>query len=131
VYIAHHRLPLAAIRDGMSNTYLLGEKYLDPNQYLENSTDLGDNHSAWTGLNWDTTRTTQRKIATGALKSEVPMRDKPGIVNYWTFGSAHPSSFGMAFCDGSVRGISYNIDAEVHRRLGNRHDGLAVDGDRY
>ena len=31
-------------------------------------------------------------------------------------------------CDGSVHLISYMIDAEVLRRLGNRMDGLAIDG---
>ncbi len=33
----------------------------------------------------------------------------------------------MGMCDGSVRQISYNISLEVHRRLANRHDELAVD----
>ena len=34
----------------------------------------------------------------------------------------------MAFCDGSVRMVSYTIDPEVHRRLGNRQDGLLIGG---
>jgi hypothetical protein len=37
----------------------------------------------------------------------------------------------MAFCDGSVRVIGYSIDAETHRRLGNRMDGLSVNGSKY
>jgi len=37
------------------------------------------------------------------------------------FGSPHPATFNMAFCDGSVHPISYAIDASLHQALGNRH----------
>jgi hypothetical protein len=30
-----------------------------------------------------------------------------------------------------VRTINYEIDPEVHRRLGNRRDGLPIDGSQY
>jgi prepilin-type processing-associated H-X9-DG protein len=45
------------------------------------------------------------------------------------FGSAHPGGFHMAMCDGSVQSYSYDIDLEVHRRMGNRLDGEAVSVD--
>jgi prepilin-type processing-associated H-X9-DG protein len=43
------------------------------------------------------------------------------------FGSAHPGGCQFVMCDGSVRTISYAIDAIVHRRLGNRKDGNVVE----
>jgi prepilin-type processing-associated H-X9-DG protein len=42
------------------------------------------------------------------------------------FGSAHPEAFNMALCDGSVRSVSYDVDQEVHRQKGNRHDDAAA-----
>ena len=47
------------------------------------------------------------------------------------FGSAHPTGFIMAFCDGSVRRTSFFLDAKVHQYLGNRKDGVAVDLTKY
>lgn len=42
-------------------------------------------------------------------------------------GGPHPGVCVFVFCDGSVRDISYSIEPEVHRRLGNRQDGEIVD----
>jgi len=36
----------------------------------------------------------------------------------------------MAFCDGSVRPISFSIDLTVHQRLANRRDGQPVDASK-
>ncbi len=58
----------------------------------------------------------------------------PGYVTaayYRSFGSAHTNGLHMAFCDGSVQMINYTVDRTVHGRLGNRHDGLAVDAKSY
>ena len=39
------------------------------------------------------------------------------------FGSAHSGGFNMAFCDGSVHSIIYEIDPQVHAMLSDRGDG--------
>ncbi len=60
-----------------------------------------------------------------------PRRDREGYDSHRAFGSAHPSGFHMALCDGSVHRISYSIDLEIHRRLGHRSSGQPVPGDAW
>jgi prepilin-type N-terminal cleavage/methylation domain-containing protein/prepilin-type processing-associated H-X9-DG protein len=127
-------LKLSRITDGTSNTYLLGEKFIDPDGY-EGSTVLfgvgftyGDNQSMYTGYEWDNHRVAyQPGISFENEEYFQPRQDTPGDDNNGRFGSAHPGGFNMAFCDGSVQTISYDINATVHRYLANRFDGQVVD----
>ncbi len=119
------RIAIADIADGTSNTYMLGEKYLSPDYYF-NGMDGADNESMYCGYDNDNHRTTYYD---GTHPDHRPMQDMPGYAgNNASFGSAHAVSCNMALCDGSVRAINYSIDAETHRRLGNRKDGLTIDG---
>jgi hypothetical protein len=59
------------------------------------------------------------------------MTDWPGNEQVYNFGSAHLVGCNFVLCDGSVRKISYSIDPEIHRRLGNRKDGLPIDGKQF
>ena len=102
------------VTDGLSHTYLVGEKALNTDNYSVNSYDADQGHLPYAG---------------GWLASAVwpPLRDPVGIEpNKNTFGSSHPGGWLVAFCDGSVRTISYDLDPETHRRLANRADGFAV-----
>ena len=47
------------------------------------------------------------------------------------FGSAHAGGFNMAFCDGSVHSITYEIDPTVHAMLSDRQDGNTPDASPY
>ena len=53
----HSEVAVAWVTDGLSNTYMVGEKYLDPDYYY-NGTDWADNESMYAGEDNDTNRTT-------------------------------------------------------------------------
>ena len=108
------------VTDGNTNTYLLGEKYLYPDEYEGCSS--ADDNGIFTGLDVDNLRS----VYTG---NTHPMQDRPGYDDRpYFFGSAHAGSFGMALCDGSVHRISYSIDKTVHYNLGARNDNQVVAG---
>jgi hypothetical protein len=112
-------IKLADVTDGASNTYLLGEKYLDPD-YYGTGQDGGDNESGLSGDNPDNSRFVDPNYGPS-------MPDTPGNATCAIFGSAHSNSFQMALCDGSVHVMSYSIDFQVHRCLANRKDGMTID----
>jgi prepilin-type N-terminal cleavage/methylation domain-containing protein/prepilin-type processing-associated H-X9-DG protein len=100
---------IAEILNGTSNTYLVGEKYLNPNDY-ETGLDGGDNENLCVGMDNDLSRTSLYP----------PMQDKRGVLNTYAFGSAHPSGFNMLYCDGSVRYLTYSLDLAIHKQAGRR-----------
>ncbi len=133
----------AMITDGLSCTYLVGEKYLTPDFY-SNGGDPGDAESMYSGDDDDNQRTSWY----------TPMQDTPGYkpMTYnqtCLWGSAHDTGVNMAFCDGSVHEISYSINSNVpngghpdppvaandqpgvHQRLGNRQDSMQVDPGQF
>lgn len=103
------------IRDGSSNTYLIGEKYLNPSAY-ETGKDSGDDIVVYCGNDEDVIRS----------GNSLPAQDRIGASNVSSFGSCHAGTFGMTMCDGSTQRISYSIDLEVNRHLANKADGKAV-----
>jgi prepilin-type N-terminal cleavage/methylation domain-containing protein len=115
---------IADIRDGASNTYLLGEKCMDPIHY-EDGLASNDDQSAYSGDQEDTCGWT----ATPQGVDLPPSQDRSPMAWPTRFGSAHPAVFIMAFADGSVRAISYGIRSDVHHLLGGRADGKVVSYD--
>ncbi len=108
------QISLANITAGTSHTYLIGEKYLNPDDYLTGN-DPGDNESMYVGMDNDIVRT-------GA--DWPPMKDKPGFQNTFKWGSAHSSGLNMANCDGSVHFMSYNINQNVLLNCSNRYSAV-------
>jgi len=114
------------ITDGVSNTYLLGEKYLVPDYYTSPSpagTDTGDTRSMYSGCTSDNERST---CGPGGVAGP-PMQDRMGILRNDIFGSAHAGSCCFVFCDGLIRWINYSIDTGLHEELGSRNDAQPID----
>jgi prepilin-type N-terminal cleavage/methylation domain-containing protein/prepilin-type processing-associated H-X9-DG protein len=125
--ITHQRstITFGQIPDGTSTTYCVGEKYLDPDRYADGRDPADDQHILM-GHDRDL-----NGFAADRTRDLPPYQDTPGFGRNFNFGSAHPGAFHMAYCDGSVSGISYSIDPDVHRRMGGRDDGLIVDSGEY
>ena len=103
---------MAQITDGASQTYLIGEKYLDTRHY-ETGLIEADRGHIFIGFAPDTVRLTR--------PGSPPQQDTDAN-DKLRFGSAHIDKCHFAFCDGSVRAIRYDIDSEAHRQNGCRED---------
>ncbi len=81
------------VSDGLSKTFLFGEKYIMPDLYF-NGNAPGDSGPMLQGYDWDIVRL--------GNEAHSPARDRSGLEDSWRFGSAHSQGFNMLFCDGSV-----------------------------
>jgi len=131
----------AHITDGASNTYLIGERVMDPEEYTtgrgcadDQGWDSGFDYDnvRWTGESDPTLSPSQHCQFDGNLGICRPHQDQLGTSTcFRAFGSAHVSGFHMAMCDGSVHHMSYSIDGRIHCKLGNRKDGLPIDASQF
>jgi prepilin-type N-terminal cleavage/methylation domain-containing protein/prepilin-type processing-associated H-X9-DG protein len=109
VIFQRSEIRIGDITNGTSNTYLLGEKYLNPTDYLTGM-DGADNENMYIGFDNDICRIT----------AIAPRQDKRGYQDYIRFGSAHVGGFNMLYCDGRVEVVGYDVDPKVHLRAGDR-----------
>jgi hypothetical protein len=103
---------MGEVRDGLSNTIVLGEKYIRQSDY-HTGADWGDNEAAFNGFNNDNHRSTHPYWRY--------QRDGD-VLSIGSFGSAHAIG-NFVLADGSVHSMAYGIDATTFRHLGNRSDG--------
>jgi len=109
-------ISLKQVEDGASQTFMLGEKYLMVDDY-QTGFSWGDDAAYYTGSDHDNQRWSEPN----------PSQDQVGLENPESWGSAHPSTFHMVMCDGSVQVINYDIDEDTRIYLGSRRDGQATD----
>lgn len=123
---------LKTVTDGTTNTYMVGEKYRNPDFYDGGGNDvrdISDDHTMFAGDDYDTvcwstdiSNPNDFVQQDPALRVLAPQPDTPGLPLYWSFGSAHPGVWNVVLCDGSVRSMSFDIDPITHRWLSNRRD---------
>lgn len=111
-------IAVAHIRDGTTHTLLLGEKSLNPSLY-EDWDAGGDASSMYEGHDLEANR------YGGTSHPLTP--DIPGVSATHRFGGPHIGTCLFALCDGSVRGINYDIDPVTFGYLANRKDGQVID----
>ena len=102
VIAPYGRVRAAHVTDGMSSTFLIGER---------NRESCGDFN--WTdGFNWRSVKFTKTPPVSAYNSSS-------GCIQ--SFGSMHRDTFGMVMCDGSVRQVVYEVDQTVFSALGTRN----------
>ena len=108
----------AQVTDGLSNTYLVGDTFWWVTD------DSGDPDGG--GL---PTPLSSYVVNSG---HDRPLRDMPPGPSiereYERWGSSHPTTWNVAYRDGTAHAIVYDVDLAVHRRRANRQDGLVVNG---
>jgi len=119
------RFPLSFrhIKDGVTNTVLVAEKYLNTQFYQTSAAtrvnSCSDNNSVYQGYDWDVIRWMNRQ------RDFLPAGDDFNIDFGCSvrFGSAHNGLFYALLCDSSVRSIDFTVDPLVYEALGGRDDG--------
>jgi hypothetical protein len=135
----HSSFKTKDVKDGLSHTYMLGEKYVD-RDLAKTGESWGDDASPFVSGDRGTVRWAaypQNATTDIYLPPQRDARGNPSNPNdtaygltgmgTYNFGSAHPMGFNMALCDGSVRNISYDVSEQVHRCLCNRADGTPAE----
>ena len=110
------------VTDGLSKTYMVGEKTI-PTQDYETGKFWGDAGSLYTAPIGDSVRFVEK----------LPTRDMPAqqgrpaqvvsdenCISCHCYGSAHPNTWNAVFCDGSVRMLSYTMSFNTHKAFSTR-----------
>ena len=147
----------AEVKDGLSNTLCVGEKYLPINDYYD-GTNGCDNGPAYQGYDWDTTRwgpafelgdsgkrpvpdnikldsymapiVISASVTRTNTAYRMPTRDEKTFFQDacpQMFGAAHAAFFQGVMCDGAVRNFPYKIDPRVLGCYCNRMDGVSIE----
>jgi prepilin-type N-terminal cleavage/methylation domain-containing protein len=125
VSYARSSVRVSDVVDGTSKTAMVGEKYQDPPTYTTGEAPY-DNQCVFSGHNSDSNGYTGDDGENGQnLTVKRPRQDQDGVERPHHFGSAHLEGLHMAYCDGSVHFLEYDVDSQIWFKLGGRNDDEA------
>ncbi|MEO1496116.1 MAG: DUF1559 domain-containing protein [Planctomycetota bacterium] len=119
------------ITDGTSKTYVVGERMREVDRYTTGTSSF-DDQGPYNGFDRDTIVSawlpplqdmTSAQYALWKDNAGTQYEPADGFDLEYNFGSAHPGVFHVVYCDGSVDGVTYDVDLEVHRARGSRNRG--------
>ncbi len=123
------------IKDGTSNTAMLGEKFWTRGEWTNSccGTDRSDGsvfNQTGSWREYNVTRNMRYPLRTGLEPAGGDGWNDPNrtsAARATGFGSVHPGVVQFALCDGSVRGVSMTVDIFTQWKLADRRDGLPVE----
>jgi prepilin-type N-terminal cleavage/methylation domain-containing protein len=107
-----HRIHSALVLDGLSNTFLVGEKHIQRERYgrnPDNSVYNGDHGAAF------------KRAGVGS-----PLAKGINSSTSSQFGSYHPGICQFVLADGNVRALSVSLSVNTLAKLANRRDGQSI-----
>jgi len=101
------------MRDGLSHTFLVGEKHVPQNFMFQFPWDCGiyDGHNP--------------VCNTRCAGPGFPLANQRNDLG-WKFGSYHPGICQFVFCDGSVRSVANGVNEFALGLFANREDGQTI-----
>ncbi|MGB7346302.1 MAG: DUF1559 domain-containing protein [Pirellulaceae bacterium] len=122
IWVLGKRTKTNRVFDGLSHTYLAGEKGMDSQKY-ESGTCFGDRSpvAGWNGT-WMSSHSYVRYAARSPALDTVS-----NCLVCHDFGSAHPHGWNVAMADGSVQMTNYSLDLKLHHARGSVGGGEIQD----
>jgi prepilin-type N-terminal cleavage/methylation domain-containing protein len=116
------RLRLADVTDGLSNTFMFGEKHIRPNSLRGKLED----RSVFCGERNTLRRMAGVNPAGTEIRPLMPARTQTLAYANSSFGSHHAGVCQFAFGDGRVQAVSLTVNIDTLSRLAQRDDGQPV-----